>query len=72
MPDTYIAKDGDMLDYICWKYYSAEQLPKAVERVLAANRGLAGVGVKLKAGTAILLPDVPKPAVAPILRIWGN
>jgi phage tail protein X len=72
MPETYIAKDGDMLDYICWKYYSAAQLPKAVERVMTANRGLAASGLKLKAGTAVFLPDLPKPANTPIIRIWGD
>ncbi|MCW1412221.1 tail protein X [Rhizobium sp. 1AS11] len=72
MAETYIAKDGDMLDYICWKYYSAAQMPRAVERVLAANRGLAGVGLKLKAGTAVFLPDLPKPAATSIVRIWGD
>lgn len=71
MAETYIAKDGDMLDFICWKYYTAAQLPLAVERVLAANRGIAAIGVRLTAGTAVVLPDLPRPQATPIIRIWG-
>lgn len=70
MAETYIAKDGEMIDYICWKYYSAAQLPLAVERVLAANRGVAKQGVKLRAGTPVFLPDLPMPEASPVIRIW--
>jgi len=68
---TYIAKDGDMIDYICWKYYVGEDQNIAVSRVLEANRGIASGGVKLKAGTPVILPDLPKPETTPIIRIWG-
>lgn len=71
MAETYVASDGDMLDAICWRYYAAAQQPLAVERVLEANRGLAATGVKLKAGTRVFLPDLPKPESTPIIRIWG-
>ncbi len=57
MAEIYIAKDGEMLDYICWKYYTAAQLPLAVERVLAANRGIAATGLRLKAGSESFSPN---------------
>lgn len=71
MAETYIAKDGDTIDSICWRYYTPAQLPLSVERVLAANRGVAASGVVLKAGTSVFLPDLPQPESTPIIRIWG-
>lgn len=71
MAETYITKQGDMVDEICWRYYAKGQQPLAVERVYGANRGLAKLGAVLAAGVAITLPDLPKPATTPILRIWG-
>lgn len=59
-----------MLDYICWKYYTAAQLPLAVERVLAANRGISATGLRLKAGVRVILPELPKPEALPVIRIW--
>lgn len=71
MAETYIAKDGDMVDEICWRFYSKSQQPLSVERVLDANPGLAGRGVRLTAGTVVFLPDLPKPETTPIVKIWG-
>jgi phage tail protein X len=71
MPEIYQAKDGDMIDEICWRYYERGQQPLAVERVYEANHGLARQGPKLVAGTRVVLPDLPRPASTPIIRIWG-
>ena len=71
MSEIYLAKDGEMVDEICWRYYAAAQMPVAVERVYAANRGLSALGPRLKAGTAIILPDLPLPEAVPLIRIWG-
>lgn len=73
MAETYIAKDGDMVDEVCWRYYAAGQLPLSVERVLdhERNRGLAAQGSRLRGGTAIYLPDLPRPEATPIIKIWG-
>ena len=71
MPQTYIAKDGDMVDEICWRYYPPERFPLSVETVLDANRGLAAMGLKLKAGTAVLLPDLKQPDATPVIRLWS-
>lgn len=66
----YRTRDGDMLDYICWKHYG--QQSGAVEAVLVANPGLADLGPVYPAGVEILLPDLPKPVaeVQPI-RLWS-
>lgn len=77
MSQTYIAKDGDMIDYICWKYYgetfqnwTPDQQTIALNRVCAANRGITRA-LKLTAGTPVVLPDLPKPETTPIIQIWG-
>lgn len=53
---TYRAKDGEMVDEICQLYYGRTQ--GVVERVYAANRGLAALGPRLPAGTLVELPEV--------------
>ena len=70
MAANYKTAQGDTLDYVCWKFYG--QQSGAVEAVLLANPGLADLGPVLPANTAVLLPDLPKPAseVQPI-RLWG-
>lgn len=69
--EVYIAADGDMVDEVCWRYYDKGQQPLAVERVYAANPGLADLGPVLAAGTRILLPELPEPEAKPVLRVWG-
>lgn len=66
----YITRQGDTLDYICWKFY--EQQSGAVEVVLEANQNLADLGPILPAGVTVILPELEKPAteVQP-LRLWG-
>ncbi|WP_332061023.1 tail protein X, partial [Bartonella sp. CB74] len=43
-----------------------------VERVYAANHGLANYGALLKAGVRIVLPSLPYPKATPVIRIWGR
>ncbi|RDH91918.1 MAG: phage tail protein [endosymbiont of Seepiophila jonesi] len=65
----YRTKDGDMLDAICWKYYS--QQAGAVEIVLEANPGLADIGAVLSAGILIELPELPEPnQIITTVRLW--
>lgn len=54
---TYRAKEGEMVDEICHLYYGRTK--GVVEKVYAANRGLAALGPRLPAGTLVKLPDVP-------------
>lgn len=74
MPERYFAKDGDMVDEICWRYYSKGQQPLSVERVLedVNNIGLAAQGPHLTAGTIVYLPDLPMPQATPIIKVWGG
>ena len=44
MSVIYSTKEGDVLDYICWKYY--QKTSGVVEKVLEANRHLANLGAK--------------------------
>lgn len=52
----YKAKDGESIDYICWKYYG--KTDGIVEQVLKANRHLTELSAILKAGTQINLPAI--------------
>lgn len=53
---SYVTRQGDMVDYICWRYYGNER--GTVEMVLAANPGLANLGSVLGAGITITLPEM--------------
>ena len=65
----YRTKEGDMLDWICWRHYG--QQAGAVEVVLKANPGLAEAGPLLPAGLVIELPDLPQPNQSiDTVRLW--
>jgi phage tail protein X len=49
----YTTKEGDMLDWICWKHYGSTAV---LEQVLAANPDLTDE--KLPAGVAVKLPYI--------------
>lgn len=57
----YKTKDGDMIDAICYRYYGASS--GYMEKVLAANSGLAAQGPVYSAGIEIELPAVQASAV---------
>jgi phage tail protein X len=54
---TYIARDGDTVDSIAWRYYG-RVTASILQTVLEANRGLADAGAVLPAGTNLVLPDI--------------
>lgn len=68
MTTTYETRDGDVLDYICWRHYRRQS--GAVEAVLEANPGLADRGPVFPAGVTITLPDLPAPEATAVIRIW--
>lgn len=70
MARNYRTKDGDTVDWICWRAYGRLGAGM-VERVLAANPGLAELGPLLPAGHLIRLPDEPSPAIERRVRLWG-
>lgn len=44
----------------------------AVELVLAANPGLAGIGALLPLLTKVYVPDLPKPEPREVVRLWSS
>lgn len=65
---TYRTKDGDTVDWICWKHYGRSS--GTCEAVLDANPGLADTGDVLPAGVLVMLPDLPEPNRAYTVRLW--
>lgn len=67
---TYYTKDGDMLDWICWKHYGIQS--GAVETVLAWNEGLEQYQEKLPAGLLIELPEleVEEQKIQAPIKLW--
>lgn len=64
-----VARDGERLDLIVWRWYGRLS-GRAVEQVLAANPGLARMGPHaLPAGVTIRLPALPA-ASAPGPRVF--
>ena len=62
------ALQGDTLDAIRVRSYGRPD--GAAETVLAANPGLAELGVVLPHGTAVELPDVQTAPVAETVNLW--
>jgi phage tail protein X len=68
---SYVTKDGDMIDYICWKQYNG-QMTGTVEAVFNANPILEDMGPILPAGILLTLPDAPTPSpVQPSIYLWS-
>ena len=66
---TYVTKDGDVLDAICWKYYGSTS--GTVEKVLEANRHLAELGSIFAAGVKIILPDLTLGTETENIKLWS-
>lgn len=68
MSQTYITRQFDELDDICWRYYGRTQ--QTVEAVMIANPNLADLMPILPEGLTISLPDLPQPETTETLRLW--
>ena len=66
---TYLTKDGDALDWICWRHYG-NSMPATTEAVLDANYGLAEKGPVFSAGIEIELPDIDKAPEIKTVKLW--
>lgn len=66
---TYITREGDVLDWIVWRQYGRLQ-ERLVELVLEANRGLADYGPILPAGVSVVLPELPRATRTQGVRLW--
>lgn len=72
MPRTYVTKDGDMIDMICYREY-AGKMSGAVEAVLDANYHirLSEYGGILPRGLRIVLPELPSAlSTTPLVKLW--
>lgn len=67
--NTYIASEGDTVDFIVWRSYGAQNA-RLVERVLAANPGLSDIGAQLPSGTVVNLPELETAAETTGTRLW--
>lgn len=66
---TVRARQAETLDELVWRTIGGAAA--AVEAVLAANRGLAGLGPALPEGTAVLIPDTnPAPEPLDLVQLW--
>ena len=65
---NYQTRQGDSLDYICWKHYGRQS--GAVEQVLLANPGLAERGAIYSENITINLPELAVVKTENILNIW--
>ena len=65
---TYITKDGDMLDWICWRHYGRSN--GTTESVLEANPHLAFQPARLPTGLSVVLPEIEAPEVTGRIRLW--
>lgn len=64
----YTTKDGETLDYICWKYYG--KTLGVVEKVLVANRNLSEYDAVLPAGVKIELPVLEDDKSSKKIKLW--
>ncbi|MBU9812625.1 tail protein X [Rahnella sp. SL6] len=62
------AQQGDTLDSLCWRYYN--RTVSVVEKVYAANTGIADLGPLLPHGTAVDMPDIAEQPVQEVLKLW--
>lgn len=69
MSTTIITKDGDTVDYLCWRHYGSTT-NRVVEAVLQANAGLADRGPILPAGVAVQLPVIEAPDETRGVQLW--
>jgi phage tail protein X len=68
MAITYLTKENETLDLICWRVYGNYQ--GAEVAVMEANRGLADHGVILPGGLTITLPDLAPQTSADTIKLW--
>lgn len=66
---TYITREADTVDFVCWRYYGSTA-NRVVETVFEANPGLADYGPELPAGVTITLPEIAAPAKTTGVKLW--
>lgn len=71
MPRTVTAQQGDTLDALCWRVLGTTT-GGVVEAALGLNPALAGAGLFIAEGTAVILPDPPAANTATLqtVNLW--
>lgn len=71
MADTIRARASDTLDGLLWR--ERRLGPSALPAVMAANRGIAGLGAVLPIGTPVTIPPVAStaPATRDLVQLWS-
>lgn len=69
MSETYITRQNDMLDAICYQHYGrVDVLPQ----ILDANHRLCEQREKLPAGISIILPKINQPDTQKqVINLWN-
>lgn len=66
--DSVTSVQGDTVDLICARHYG--YTAKVTEDVLAANPGLAALGVQLPVGTRVKLPAITPAPIKNTIKLW--
>lgn len=71
MADTIRARAGDTLDGLLWRERGLG--PDALPAVMAGNRGIAGLGPILPAGTPVIIPAAAAaaPTTRDLVQLWS-
>jgi phage tail protein X len=64
----YRTKDGDVIDWICWKHYGFTN--GSVEMVLKINPKIAEYDGYLPDGLLVNLPDINTKQATKIVKLW--
>ncbi len=71
MDRFFISRQGDMLDWIAWRYYGTSS--GTVEAILAdpRNFGLASLPLVLPLGTKVVLPQLTITKNTDQVKLWN-
>lgn len=68
LAQTYIARQGDTLELICFQAYATLDM---LDSLIRANPALPALGPVLPMGTPVVLPPkAPSQATRPTLNLW--
>lgn len=66
---TYITRDDDTADLICFRYYGTTAA-LVVERMIDANPGLSARGPLLPSGVTVQLPEIDTTETKQGVKLW--
>lgn len=66
---SFASEEGETVDALVWRVLGTRG-GQVVERVLAANPGIAALGPVLPMGTLVFVPVMPEAAEVEAVRLW--